>query len=114
MPQILEAGVAAQRRVRDLGLGQRDQRLAPLLLGHQGLKGLCQPRRRAALGDHRGGDEGGDGGVAHAIDDFADDVHLAARRLVALGQQFEHHVRRQAAGRLRRVVQDLVEALGAR
>ena len=34
------------------------------------------------------------------------------RRLVALRQQFEHHVWRQTAGRLRRVLQDLIEALG--
>ncbi len=112
MPQILE-GVSRPSGVwatSDSASATSDSRRSSL--GHQGLEGLCQSRRCPSLGDDRGGDEGGDGGVAHAIDDLADDVHLGARRLVALRQQFEHHVWRQAAGRLRRVLQDLIEALG--
>ena len=68
----------SERRVGDFRFGQRDQRLATVFFGHQGLKGLCQPGRRAAFCDDRRGDEGGDGGIAHAIDHFTDDVHLRA------------------------------------
>ena len=74
LPQILERRLAAQRRLEDLGFGQLHQPGPAFVFGDERLEGLRQPRRGAALGDDRAGDEGGDGLVAHAID------HLRRRR----------------------------------
>ena len=114
LPEILERRLAAERRLEDFLLRQLHQPGPAIVFADERLERLRQPRRGAALGDDRAGDERGDRLVAHPIDHRADDVEAALRRLVPLGQQLQHHFRRQMARRRGGVLQHGLQQVGAR
>ncbi len=97
MPEIAEPGLAAKRRLRDLGFGELHQRGPAFGFRDERLERLRKASRGAALRDDRPGDEPRDGLVAHAIDHLPDHVDAALGRLIALREQFEHDFRRQPA-----------------